>query len=259
MERAKNQQYFSINEITSILGNGLSALTYLEKKRFTHGLVNLDHILVLDQNLFKSCLSERILEHSADLKQNYLDLKNGKDLYLSPEIFTNLSKRNIKFKLNPFKSDLFSLGLVILQLGTLKSIQKIYDKQTGKIKMNVLLENMDEFNKIYNQSDLLREVLVYMLVFDPELRRSPREMYPLFQSLKSKFASTKQQAKSFNSIHLEENCHRMKYRKIETIEEDQTLKDSIRNFRKSLEIHESKVIKYPNKNLIKKFKKTITR
>lgn len=62
------------------------------------------------------------------------------------------------------KSDAFSLGLVLLEAGLLKSIQNVYDRKTGKIKQNELHSMIEEFsNRYVGDYDLvqaLRSLLV---------------------------------------------------------------------------------------------------
>lgn len=44
-------------------------------------------------------------------------VRNSEKLYMSPEIFETLVNREKKIKYNPFKSEVFSLGLIVLECG----------------------------------------------------------------------------------------------------------------------------------------------
>lgn len=80
------------------------------------------------------------------------------------------------------KSDAFSLGLIILEAGLLKSVQKIYDRSTGKIKQNELHSLIEEFsNRYVGDYDLVQAVRSMLVV--SELDRTS------FTELKMQYAS----------------------------------------------------------------------
>lgn len=87
-----------------------------------------------------------------------------------------------KPKHDKHKSDAFSLGLVLLEAGLLKSIQEIYEKKRGTINQNKLNILIEEFsNKYFRDYDLV-QALRSMLVVS-EFDRSG------FTELKMQFAA----------------------------------------------------------------------
>lgn len=87
-----------------------------------------------------------------------------------------------KPKHNKHKSDAFSLGLVLLEAGLLKSIQGIYDKKKGTILQNELNILIEEFSNKYMRDYDLVQALRSMLVVS-EFDRSG------FTELKMQFAA----------------------------------------------------------------------
>ena len=58
--------------------------------------------------------------------------------YLSPKLFRYLFQRNHLPKVDYYKSDVFSMGMVILEAATLNSVQDCYNFQNGTININEL-------------------------------------------------------------------------------------------------------------------------
>ncbi len=59
-----------------------------------------------------------------------------------------------KLRHNPYKSDVFSLGMVLLECGVLKSVQDCYDKENKFLKEEILEELILEFKNNYpNEED----------------------------------------------------------------------------------------------------------
>lgn len=56
-----------------------------------------------------------------------MNLNKGNQLYVSPELFKILKSKN-KFNNDINKSDIFSLGLTILNAGINENINLLYDK-----------------------------------------------------------------------------------------------------------------------------------
>lgn len=68
---------------------------------------------------------------------------------MAPILFKSLALKKKKIKHNPYKSEVFSLGMVVLEAGLLKSIQDIYDIRNKKIDVDKFLLYIDEFMEIY--------------------------------------------------------------------------------------------------------------
>jgi len=51
-------------------------------------------------------------------------------------------------------------------MGTLESIQEIYNYEKGTIDEKLLSKKIMRFNEIYSQSELLKEMIIFPLVLD---------------------------------------------------------------------------------------------
>ena len=58
------------------------------------------------------------------------NFKSGKSLYMSPVIFQSICSRQEKIVHNPFKSDIFGLGMILLEAGLLNSVPVSYTHLT---------------------------------------------------------------------------------------------------------------------------------
>jgi hypothetical protein len=74
-------------------------------------------------------------------------------IYVSPKIFKNLRKSCVKFNHDKTKSDVFALGMVILEAGLSKSIQDVYDLQEGEISQYKLAELIDDFECLHKNNN----------------------------------------------------------------------------------------------------------
>lgn len=61
-----------------------------------------------------------------------------KELYLSPQLMKCLSRREKLPVHNPYKSDVWSIGLTILEMATLLSIDDCYDWENCTISYTVI-------------------------------------------------------------------------------------------------------------------------
>lgn len=55
------------------------------------------------------------------------------DCYLSPSLFNQLCKGVNHPKSNSYKSDVYSLGMILLEASTLGSVQNCYDRKNGTV------------------------------------------------------------------------------------------------------------------------------
>jgi serine/threonine protein kinase len=98
---------------------------------------------------------------------------------MSPELFESLFKKKDQ-KIDQSKSDVFSLGLIIIQLALNREIEDLFETKNGYLNKNRLNEFYEEFRSRYLESKFLITLVNKMIEFDPMLRPSIRQ---LFQSL----------------------------------------------------------------------------
>ena len=113
------------------------------------------------------------------------NFKSGKSLYMSPVIFQSICSRQEKIVHNPFKSDIFGLGMILLEAGLLNSVQKVYDVNNGEIDENCLVELVEKFFQKYPNNFILQEMMLVMLEFSEDLRQEPIKLLKTLRRLRS--------------------------------------------------------------------------
>ena len=100
-------------------------------------------------------LADRLGDPSSPNQVQINNINNERSLYMSNVLYEKLTKYignfkkvisidnpvgTLKVRHNPYKSDIFSLGLVIVEAGNLTSVQDIYNKREPfKVKLTFLI------------------------------------------------------------------------------------------------------------------------
>ena len=113
-----------------------------------------------------------------------MNIESGTRLYTSPAIFKAILKKKRQVKHNPFKSDMFSLGMILLEAGILESVQGVYNFSKKTINETVLVELVEKFIDRYPDDYVLQEGLMIMLEFSEKLRQTPLKMLTTLRELK---------------------------------------------------------------------------
>lgn len=91
----------------------LEAITYLQSKKMVHGDLRPEYI-VFDKKENLYVLLDRLMDVSLPLQSQLNNINNYKSLYMAPKIFDELMKKTKKIRQNSYKSELFSLGMIVL-------------------------------------------------------------------------------------------------------------------------------------------------
>ena len=167
IERAKNNNYYTENELITILKQITSALVYLQKdKQVAHRDIKPENILIFNKSKknYKLCdFGEAKVEPDLD-DCNSL---RGTELYMSPVLYSNLKSGNKKVKHNIYKSDVFSFGYCFLYAASLN-----YDiiRAVRDLKFQGLVNKLlDKFMK-KNYSDEFIDIISKMINVDENER-----------------------------------------------------------------------------------------
>jgi len=106
-------------------------------------------------------LADRLGDPSSPNQVQINNINNERSLYMSNVLYEKLTKYidnpvgTLKVRHNPYKSDIFSLGLVIVEAGNLTSVQDIYNKREPfKINEANLDSHVKRFaEKYYDSKD----------------------------------------------------------------------------------------------------------
>ena len=139
---------------------------FLQNEQSFHGDIRPVSILLTDEGLPK--ISDRTL---MDLDFNAMSKvfsKNSPNIFLSPLQMKGLAEKNLKPAHNPFKTDIYCLGMTILQAATLQDSLDLYNFKNGTINHMMLNSRIADVRSRY--SYLLADILSQML-FEDENKR----------------------------------------------------------------------------------------
>lgn len=162
----------------------LYGMSFLEENQMVHADIRPELIGVPITRNDNFILLDRLGDPSPPNKVQFNNIKNKKNLYTSPAIYKSILKRKTRIRHNPFKSDMFSLGMIILEAGILESVQSVYNRKNKKINESRLVELVEIFIKKYSDNYTLQESLMIMLEFSEKLRQSPTQMLQTIRELK---------------------------------------------------------------------------
>ena len=146
LERQKLKKYYSEKELMDILYVLICSLEKLQKENISHRDIKPQNVLVF-KNDNNTCYkladfgeAKELLSGNRPTEKQTL---RGTELYMSPILFYGLRSRKIKkyIKHNPYKSDVFSLGLCLLFAATL-CFESLYDIRELKnnISIKIIIE-----------------------------------------------------------------------------------------------------------------------
>jgi serine/threonine protein kinase len=161
-ERKKNLTGFSSSELTHLAYQILDGLNHLHTRNISHG-----DIRPLNIGYHKVANEFQILDRLSDPspleKLQASNIINKKNLYISPEVYNKLQGKDKTMKYNPYKNDLYGLGLTILELGSSESVQDIY-KPNGEFNQSQLDKHLATFNGKYQNENPYLCTIVKTLV-----------------------------------------------------------------------------------------------
>ena len=111
-KRRKESRYYSEKELIVILKQLISVLFYLQKeKNISHRDIKLENILLFPNNIFKLC---DFGEAKQKVERNVRKTLRGTDCYMSPLLYKGLVNKENYVQHNPYKSDVYSLGVSMI-------------------------------------------------------------------------------------------------------------------------------------------------
>ena len=112
IEREKDKNFYTEDELINIAKQIISALAFLQKKNIAHRDIKPQNILIFENNIYKVAdFGEMKVEVANDEKQ--LTIK-GSQSFMSPALKDGLKFNRPGVRHNAFKSDVFSLGYCFL-------------------------------------------------------------------------------------------------------------------------------------------------
>ena len=179
--RKKNKEYYSEGELRRILRELVKVLAKMQRISVVHRDIKPQNILRVE-NSYKICdFGEAIilknLQNFSESTNIVLQNIRGTELYMSPLLFTALKFNHTNAQHNPYKSDVFSLGMCFLLAASLtfKSLYEVREEEKEeKIKSITakylaarysydfinIVDNMLEINEAKRPDFIMLEILL---------------------------------------------------------------------------------------------------
>ena len=167
IKRQKLKEYYTEEELMNILLVLVSTLEKLQKENISHRDIKPQNILVFNtNNNKKGCYKLADFGEAKELlsgnKPTEKQTLRGTELYMSPILFYGLRSRKIKkyIKHNPYKSDVFSLGLCVLFAATL-CFESLYDVRELKnnVSVKIIIEKYLKKRYSYKMIGIISNML----------------------------------------------------------------------------------------------------
>ena len=181
--RKKNKHYYSDKDIIDLGEDILNGIKFLRINEKSHNNIS-PPFIALKEEKHKNRLIDCFVEDkdNEEIQIEYINQK--KNIYQSPSLFKCLISGQGTY--DRYKTDLFSLGLVILEMACLKSVQGFYDFKNKDIRADFLIGLISEFLQRYGKNKSLRNLVLMLLDINEGSRRGVREIYKVFLADKRK-------------------------------------------------------------------------
>ncbi|KAL4461987.1 hypothetical protein ABPG74_000832 [Tetrahymena malaccensis] len=189
--------YFNEVEVVEFMKSMIDVHYHLQKNNIAHRDIKPQNILIVeddDQNIiYKVCDVGSGVGLESSSQYTRTRTVAGTEVYMSPEVYTGIYSTVTQY--NPFKSDVFSLGLVFLEFLTFKLVDK--DKKVRLDKDKYMVEVKDlrhEAKKRYKYIFGLNKILKQMLVYNQNDRVTFQDLYQqVFEENRLTILSSRQQ------------------------------------------------------------------
>lgn len=144
--KKKEGYHYSEGELTHMLYNMVEAGAHLQRNGVAHGNFQPQNIGVVNPKHYK------LMDDFGDLslnnqKQESL-ISNNRSHFTSPEKYRAVKTMKPGGQINPYKNDVFGLGLTMVELANTKQTKDIY-RADGTLNNQALNQHLDSFNKKY--------------------------------------------------------------------------------------------------------------
>jgi len=162
----RQNHYYTEDELFKVMYDLIDTLAKLQKENISHRDIKPQNILVFISNnnerYYKLADFGEAKELLSGNKPTEKQTLRGTELYMSPLLFYGLRSRKIKryIKHNPYKSDVFSLGLCLLFAATL-CFESLYDVRELKsnVSIKIIIEKYLKNRYSYKIIDIISSML----------------------------------------------------------------------------------------------------
>ncbi|EGR33473.1 protein kinase domain protein, partial [Ichthyophthirius multifiliis] len=161
-KKLQNQR-FQVQEIYIIAFSCINALSNLQKFNLAYGDLNTFNILVsefFEVKLLHPSINKIIPSYLKMISQTDFQTKG---VYLSPLLVNAVFNKNYHPVHNPFKSDVFTLGVILIECCFLNFCDELYCYENGEFNLGVLNDYLLKIKAIYGNEvfSLIQRMTVY--------------------------------------------------------------------------------------------------
>ena len=172
-KRYKTRQYFTENELLTMVYSLIDAFAYLESVGICHRDIKPTNLFLLENFQIKVIdfgeSKEFVDDNDEEDEHSALATIRGTPQYLSPILWeAHVINQARHVEHNMFKSDVFSAGLVLYQIAALKDVNGFNQKTDQCNGEKLIYEGLKLLSKKY--SSKIIEILGLMLKFDENER-----------------------------------------------------------------------------------------
>lgn len=222
-EKTLDTKNIKIEEAKKMFIDILKAIIYLKSQKMAHGDIR-PNFIFFDKIEQKYVLIDRMKSEKTFLECQRENIDNFQCLYLAPYVFDNLVIDNFETKFKIYKNDVFSLGLIFLEILEGKEvIQEFYDFENyffNRVKFKSVIKEIseriydDEISKLifiliddvflFEEKDILslEKILNKILKKKEDLKETKKKFYNPFEFLdlnKSEFEKVENEIDNFKS------------------------------------------------------------
>ncbi|EGR28134.1 protein kinase domain protein [Ichthyophthirius multifiliis] len=165
--RRDSQEFFSEPEIWYLLDSLIQACSYLEKHKIYHGDLRPVNIILTPEGFVK--IADHGILH-VDQTNYHKSLTKKEKSYLSPILMRSLAQRELRPLHDFAKSDVYSLGMTILEAASLSNPMCCYDYNSLMISHPIIEELLVKCR--FRYSEFFVNFIKDMLLDDENLRPS---------------------------------------------------------------------------------------
>jgi len=157
----KNQNnYYKEEQLWYLAENVVKALALLQKNSISHEDLKPSSIFISKMGVYKVTQHNFAGNNIPAYHQRLSGIADART-YLSPELLENLQRYELRPKHNPWKSDVFSLGMTLLHAATLNSCDRMYDWNSQTLDFEELGERLASLRPRYSENfqDFLQTML----------------------------------------------------------------------------------------------------
>ncbi|KAL4494442.1 hypothetical protein ABPG72_019852 [Tetrahymena utriculariae] len=157
-KRYPEQKYFSEPEIWYLIDSMVNACSFFESNKIYHGDIRPTNVLLTVSGQVK--LADNGIVNQSKNGYNKA-LFDGDAPYLSPLLINALANKEKRPSHNHFKSDVYSLGMTMLECCTLFKALNFYDYSSCEIRFNLIEDSLQKVRLMYSGFlvNLIREML----------------------------------------------------------------------------------------------------